>query len=157
MQQYQDEVKMWQKKVSLEYVAHYNIVLYLKDHINELNEMLVYWQDKYDADHPHLVNAIEEMVESRNRDRKRTAYIRRIIARHEPIVLEDRRLKALAVEKQQRKERQHQACVKLQSLWRATMVRKELGPFGEYMYELKHPEKAAASKEKDKKGGKKKK
>lgn len=157
MQTSHEQIALSQKKLSLEFVVHYNIAHYLKEHIKESQELLTYWQDKYERDLPQLITAIEELVENRNRDIERSKYIYRVIARHEPIVLEYRRLKELEEEKRRKKERQIRASIKLQAWWRGTMVRNQIGPFGALFYYLKHPEKLEEEKAKKAAKGKKKK
>ncbi|RUS77929.1 hypothetical protein EGW08_014303 [Elysia chlorotica] len=120
---------LWQRKLVQEARVHYAIVTYLKEQLKKVEILLLYWSEKYERDLPLIVTAIEEMQEARQRDLKRMSYIRIMITRHEPIVIEERRLKEIQFQKQRTKEREEWAAVKIQSLWRGTMVRKKLGPY----------------------------
>ncbi|KAK3745498.1 hypothetical protein RRG08_016621 [Elysia crispata] len=129
VQENNETLAVWQKKLCEEDRVHSEMMAYLRITIERVNDLLMHWQEKYERDLTQLVTTIEEMVENRLRDQDRSDYIYSVIARHEPIVIDERRLSVLGAQKQQRKERENLSSVKIQAWWRGTMVRKELGPF----------------------------
>ncbi|GFN85164.1 Iq domain-containing protein g [Plakobranchus ocellatus] len=85
--------------------------------------------EKYENDLAVLNVSLEELYAALHKDRQRSKYLQDVIKRHEPIVMEERRLQSLEDKKELLRQRQRRASVRIQAWWRGTMVRKELGRF----------------------------
>ncbi|PFX18748.1 IQ domain-containing protein G [Stylophora pistillata] len=117
-----------------------------------LEEKVEYWMDKYDRDVEQKQHELDVLKASKANDLAKLQELTQKYSEYEKVVIEDRVAKEQARRKAEQELEELKSAVKIQSWWRGTMVRKQLGP-----YSKKKKKKGKKGKKSGKKGGKKKK
>lgn len=139
-------------KIDEEARVNSEIETYLRQHHQILEEKVEYWMDKYDRDVEQKQHELDVLKASKANDLAKLQELTQKYSEYEKVVIEDRVAKEQARRKAEQELEELKSAVKIQSWWRGTMVRKQLGP-----YSKKKKKKGKKGKKSGKKGGKKKK
>ncbi|PIK34885.1 putative IQ domain-containing protein G [Apostichopus japonicus] len=101
----------------------------LKEEIEELEEKVEHWMEKYDKDVEAKTHELDVLKASKANDLARLQELTKLYAEYEQVVVEDRIEKEKARRKEEQELEELKACVKVQSWWRGVMVRRQLGPY----------------------------
>lgn len=139
-------------KIDEEARVNSEIETYLRQHHQILEDKVEYWMDKYDRDVEQKQHELDVLKASKANDLAKLQELTQKYSEYEKVVIEDRVAKEQARRKAEQELEELKSAVKIQSWWRGTMVRKQLGP-----YSKKKKKKGKKGKKSGKKGGKKKK
>jgi len=153
-QQLKDELEMLRHRIDEEVRVNAEIESYLKSHHQILEEKVEYWMEKYDVDVEKKQHELDVLKTSKANDLARLQELTQKYTEYEKVVIEDRIEKEKARRKAEQEEEELNAATKIQSWWRGTMVRKQLGPYSKK--KKKKGKKGKKSGKKGKKGKKKK-
>lgn len=147
-----EDLETLRYKIEEEVRVNSEIETYLRQHHQILEQKLEYWMEKYDRDVEQKQHELDVLKASKANDLAKLQDLTLKYSEYEKVVIEDRVAKEQARRKAEQEEEELNAATKLQSWWRGTMVRKQLGP-----YSKKKKKKGKKGKKSGKKGGGKKK
>jgi len=135
-----NKIKEMQRLAAEEATCHNEVCEFLKKNYVELSKKLGEWTDKQEADTTAKDEELSQLKSDRARDLDLLTKLTDKYNAYEKVCLEDRKRREKQKRQAEQAVRNLAAAVKIQSWWRAMLVRNKLGPF----------------KAKSKKGGKKK-
>lgn len=147
-----EDLETLRYKIEEEVRVNAEIETYLRQHHQILEEKVEYWMEKYDRDVEQKQHELDVLKASKANDLAKLQELTQKYSEYEKVVIEDRVAKEQARRKAEQEEEELKSAIKLQSWWRGTMVRKQLGP-----YSKKKKKKGKKGKKSGKKGGGKKK
>jgi len=147
-----EDLETLRYKIDEEARVNSEIETYLRQHHQILEDKVEYWMNKYDRDVEQKQHELDVLKASKANDLAKLQELTQKYSDYEKVVIEDRVAKEQARRKAEQELEELKAATKLQSWWRGTMVRKQLGP-----YSKKKKKKGKKGKKSGKKGGKKKK
>jgi len=147
-----EDLETLRYKIDEEARVNGEIETYLRQHHQILEDKVEYWMAKYDGDVEQKQHDLDVLKASKANDLAKLQELTQKYSDYEKVVIEDRVAKEQARRKAEQELEELNAATKLQSWWRGTMVRKQLGP-----YSKKKKKKGKKGKKSGKKGGKKKK
>lgn len=147
-----EDLETLRYKIDEEARVNSEIETYLRQNHQILEDKVEYWMDKYDRDVEQKQHELDVLKASKANDLAKLQELTQKYSEYEKVVIEDRVAKEQARRKAEQELEELKSAVKIQSWWRGTMVRKQLGP-----YSKKKKKKGKKGKKSGKKGGKKKK
>ncbi|RMX60319.1 hypothetical protein pdam_00018793 [Pocillopora damicornis] len=147
-----EDLETLRYKIDEEARVNSEIETYLRQHHQILDEKLEYWMEKYDRDVEQKQHELDVLKASKANDLAKLQELTQKYSEYEKVVIEDRVAKEQARRQAEQELEELKSATKIQSWWRGTMVRKQLGP-----YSKKKKKKGKKGKKSGKKGGKKKK
>lgn len=147
-----EDLETLRYKIDEEARVNSEIETYLRQHHQILEEKVEYWMEKYDRDVEQKQRELDILKASKANDLGKLQELTQKYSEYEKVVIEDRVAKEQARRQAEQELEELKSATKIQSWWRGTMVRKQLGPYGK-----KKKKKGKKGKKSGKKGGKKKK
>lgn len=147
-----EDLETLRYKIDEEARVNSEIETYLRQHHQILEEKVEYWMEKYDRDVEQKQHELDVLKASKANDLAKLQELTQKYSEYEKVVIEDRVAKEQARRQAEQELEELRSATKIQSWWRGTMVRKQLGP-----YSKKKKKKGKKGKKSGKKGGKKKK
>lgn len=147
-----EDLETLRYKIDEEARVNSEIETYLRQHHQILEEKVEYWMEKYDRDVEQKQRELDILKASKANDLAKLQELTQKYSEYEKVVIEDRVAKEQARRQAEQELEELKSATKIQSWWRGTMVRKQLGP-----YSKKKKKKGKKGKKSGKKGGKKKK
>lgn len=147
-----EDLETLRYKIDEEARVNSEIETYLRQHHQILEEKVEYWMEKYDRDVEQKQHELDVLKASKANDLAKLQELTQKYSEYEKVVIEDRVAKEQARRQAEQELEELKSATKIQSWWRGTMVRKQLGP-----YSKKKKKKGKKGKKSGKKGGKKKK
>ncbi|CAH3146068.1 unnamed protein product [Pocillopora meandrina] len=147
-----EDLETLRYKIDEEARVNSEIETYLRQHHQILEEKMEYWMEKYDRDVEQKQHELDVLKASKANDLAKLQELTQKYSEYEKVVIEDRVAKEQARRQAEQELEELKSATKIQSWWRGTMVRKQLGP-----YSKKKKKKGKKGKKSGKKGGKKKK
>lgn len=147
-----EDLETLRYKIDEEARVNSEIETYLRQHHQILEEKVEYWMEKYDRDVEQKQRELDILKASKANDLAKLQELTQKYSEYEKVVIEDRVAKEQARRQAEQELEELKSATKIQSWWRGTMVRKQLGPYGK-----KKKKKGKKGKKSGKKGGKKKK
>nr|DBA26318.1 TPA: hypothetical protein GDO54_010594 [Pyxicephalus adspersus] len=123
----------------------------LQMEIQELEEKLEYWMEKYDKDTEEKQAELNALKTARVNDLTLLQDLAKQYENYEKVIIEDRLQKEKAQQQKKQEQLELSCAIKIQAWWKGTMVRKGLGP-----YKKTKSKKGKEKGKKDKKGKSKK-
>lgn len=147
-----EDLETLRYKIDEEARVNSEIETYLRQHHQILEEKVEYWMEKYDRGVEQKQRELDILKASKANDLAKLQELTQKYSEYEKVVIEDRVAKEQARRQAEQELEELKSATKIQSWWRGTMVRKQLGP-----YSKKKKKKGKKGKKSGKKGGKKKK
>ncbi|XP_012587089.1 PREDICTED: IQ domain-containing protein G [Condylura cristata] len=124
-----EEVEKLRLKVEEENRTHMEIEMFLKKEQQKLEEKLEFWMEKFDKDTEMKQNELNALKSAKASDLSHLQDLAKMIREYEQVIIEDRIEKEKLRKKIDQDELELRSIIKLQSWWRGTMVRREIGAF----------------------------
>ncbi|KAG8524457.1 Dynein regulatory complex protein 9, partial [Galemys pyrenaicus] len=124
-----EEVEKLRLKVEEENRTHTEIEMFLKQEQQKLEEKLEFWMEKFDKDTEMKQNELNALKSAKASDLSHLQDLAKMIREYEQVIIEDRIEKEKLRKKIDQDELELRSIIKLQSWWRGTMVRREIGAF----------------------------
>ncbi|XP_055501407.1 dynein regulatory complex protein 9 isoform X2 [Leucoraja erinacea] len=124
----------------------------LKEEVQDLEEKLELWMEKYDKDIEGKQNELISLKASKTSNLQRLREDSEKYLTYERVIIEDRLERENECKRRTQEEREFRSIIKLQSWWRGVMVRREIGIYKNLKKKVESKGKAKGKgKEKDKK------
>ncbi|XP_012496673.1 PREDICTED: IQ domain-containing protein G [Propithecus coquereli] len=148
-----EEIEKLRMKTEEENRVHMEIEVFLRKEQQKLEEKLEFWMEKYDKDTEMKQNELNTLKAAKASDLARLQELAKMIREYEQVIIEDRVEKEKSRKKIEQDILQLKSIIKLQSWWRGTVVRREIGAFK--LPKDKEDGKDSKGKDKEKRKGKK--
>ncbi|XP_045396038.1 dynein regulatory complex protein 9 isoform X3 [Lemur catta] len=123
--------------------------------VQKLEEKLEFWMEKYDKDTEMKQNELNALKAAKASDLARLQEYAKMIREYEQVIIEDRIEKEKCRKKIEQDILELKSIIKLQSWWRGTVVRREIGAFKLPKDKEDSKDSKGKGKDKDKRKGKK--
>ena len=126
---YTSRIKELQRLAAEEATCHQEVCEFLQKNYVELSRKLGEWTDKVEADTTNKDHELEQLQSDRARDLDLLTKLTDKYNAYEKVCVEDRKRREKQKKQAEKAVRNLAAAVKVQSWWRAQLVRHKLGPF----------------------------
>uniref|UniRef100_A0A8C6ELQ4 Dynein regulatory complex protein 9 n=2 Tax=Microcebus murinus TaxID=30608 RepID=A0A8C6ELQ4_MICMU len=150
-----EEIEKIRMKTEEENRIHMEIEVFLKKEQQKLEEKLEFWMEKYDKDTEMKQNELNALKAAKANDLVRLQDLAKTIREYEQVIIEDRIEKEKSRKKIEQDMLELKSIIKLQSWWRGTVVRREIGTFRLPKEREDSKDSKGKGKDKDKRKGKK--
>uniref|UniRef100_A0A8C8YUM3 Dynein regulatory complex protein 9 n=1 Tax=Prolemur simus TaxID=1328070 RepID=A0A8C8YUM3_PROSS len=150
-----EEIEKLRMKTEEENRIHMEIEVFLRKEQQKLEEKLEFWMEKYDKDTEMKQNELNALKAAKASDLARLQEYAKMIREYEQVIIEDRIEKEKCRKKIEQDVLELKSIIKLQSWWRGTVVRREIGAFKLPKDKEDSKDSKGKGKDKDKRKGKK--
>lgn len=124
-----EEIEKLRLKTEEENRIHTEIEQFLKNEQQKLEEKLEFWMEKFDKDTEMKQNELNALKAAKASDLAHLQDLAKTIREYEQVIIEDRIEKEKTRKKMEQEKLELKSIIKLQSWWRGTVVRREIGTF----------------------------